>query len=149
MYCEADVLQLFLVFVKFKTEKSFTELHEGVFISETSKGFLTVEAVKHWYELEQIWTYLLIDWTNGNPSWDKLDSPLAEDGLKWFSMPWVFCSSLSCWDGQQPELHCIPRNGETTLPGGPSPTTFVSVHFQPTDFSLVVRSRLRLSSVGE
>jgi len=52
MCYEADVLQLFLVFIKIKTNRSLLKLHQGVFISDTGRGFLTVGAVKHWYILE-------------------------------------------------------------------------------------------------
>lgn len=49
MCYEADVL-LFLEFIEIET-KQFSEGHWGGFVSDTTKGFLTVGALKHCYEL--------------------------------------------------------------------------------------------------
>lgn len=98
---------------QFKTKRSFLKLHKGVFMSDTSKYFLTIR------ERERGYGHFYVErchhsdkslWRNDNPTLEKHSSPLAKDGLKSFLKPWVVCSSLPPKHRQQPDLHCIPMS---------------------------------------
>lgn len=98
---------------QFKTKRSFLKLHKGVFMSDTSKYFLTIR------ERERGYGHFYVErchhsdkslWRNDNPTLEKHSSPLAKDGLKSFLKPCVVCSSLPPKHRQQPDLHCIPMS---------------------------------------